>query len=352
MFIIFGGLPGVGKTTIAKALAKQLKAVYLRIDTVEQVLKRETQLDGPEGYMVCYALALENLKLGMTVVADSVNAIQVTRDAWQNVAKDASVTFFEIELVCSDSREHQQRIETRSADIVGHQLPKWQDVKEREYEQWSPHLVFDTAKKTSDEIVEKILEHIIAQEKPSLRHVALAVHKLDECEKFYNMLSMKTELKTEDYVYLSGHDDNISLHRIEDPFSSTQIGIKLLQHGIKIEHLRWKLYQVNPIGPRKKDIVKGEWLISLKEFDQAVHQAKMLNPKINICAQSIDKHAGRYFMIFPDGMSHIVEQGDNGFPQEKYLGNVFENFDEVLKQLMAEEQWLENNDIHGAAQKF
>ena len=132
----------------------------------------------------------------------------------------------------------------------------------------------------------------------------------------------------------------------------SQIGIKLLQHGIKIEHLRWKLYQVNPIGPRKKDIVKGEWLISLKEFDQAVHQAKMLNPKINICAQSIDKHAGRYFMIFPDGMSHIVEQGDNGFPQEKYLGNVFENFDEVLKQLMAEEQWLENNDIHGAAQKF
>ncbi len=38
----------------------------------------------------------------------------------------------------------------------------------------------------------------------SLRHVALAVNKLDECEEFYNMLGMKTELKTGDYVYLSG----------------------------------------------------------------------------------------------------------------------------------------------------
>jgi len=160
MLIIFGGLPGVGKTTIAKALAKQLKAVYLRVDTVEQVLKREAQLDGPEGYMVCWAQALENLKLGMTVIADSVNAIQITRDAWQNVAKDAAVTFLEMELVCSDSREHQQRIETRDADIVGHQLPKWQDVKGREYERWSPHLVFDTAKQTPDEIVEEILEHV------------------------------------------------------------------------------------------------------------------------------------------------------------------------------------------------
>ena len=149
MLIIFGGLPGVGKTTIAKALAKQLKAVYLRIDTVEQVLKREAQLNGPEGYIVCWAQALENLKLGMTVVADSVNAIQITREAWQNVAKEASVSFLEVELVCSDVTEHQRRVETRDADISGHQLPKWQDVQEREYVQWDHHLGFDTAKQTA-----------------------------------------------------------------------------------------------------------------------------------------------------------------------------------------------------------
>jgi predicted kinase len=35
MLIIFGGLPGTGKTTISKEVAKRLKAVYLRVDTIE-----------------------------------------------------------------------------------------------------------------------------------------------------------------------------------------------------------------------------------------------------------------------------------------------------------------------------
>ena len=36
---IFSGLPGAGKTTLAERLAKQVSAVYLRIDTVEQALR-------------------------------------------------------------------------------------------------------------------------------------------------------------------------------------------------------------------------------------------------------------------------------------------------------------------------
>jgi predicted kinase len=36
---IFSGLPGSGKTTLSKRLAKAKNAVYLRIDTVEQAMK-------------------------------------------------------------------------------------------------------------------------------------------------------------------------------------------------------------------------------------------------------------------------------------------------------------------------
>ena len=39
MLIIFSGLPGSGKSTIARALAQQLGAVYLRIDTIEQAIR-------------------------------------------------------------------------------------------------------------------------------------------------------------------------------------------------------------------------------------------------------------------------------------------------------------------------
>lgn len=35
VLVIFGGLPGVGKSTLARALAERLRAVYLRIDSIE-----------------------------------------------------------------------------------------------------------------------------------------------------------------------------------------------------------------------------------------------------------------------------------------------------------------------------
>jgi predicted kinase len=36
-------------------------------------------LEGPEGYVVGYQMAPDNLRLGLDVVADSVNPLQVTR---------------------------------------------------------------------------------------------------------------------------------------------------------------------------------------------------------------------------------------------------------------------------------
>lgn len=38
MLVVFGGLPGAGKTTISRALAQRVGATYLRIDLVEQAI--------------------------------------------------------------------------------------------------------------------------------------------------------------------------------------------------------------------------------------------------------------------------------------------------------------------------
>lgn len=54
MLIIFSGLTGSGKSTIAQALAKQLSAFYLRIDTIEQAILKAEEGDremGPAGYL-------------------------------------------------------------------------------------------------------------------------------------------------------------------------------------------------------------------------------------------------------------------------------------------------------------
>lgn len=86
MLYIFGGLPAAGKSTLSLRLSHHLRAVHVRIDTIEQAMRDAgAALHGPEGYSVAYALAGDNLRLGHTVVADSVNPLKITRDAWRDV---------------------------------------------------------------------------------------------------------------------------------------------------------------------------------------------------------------------------------------------------------------------------
>jgi len=158
--IVFAGLPGVGKTIISGALAREIAAVYLRIDSIEQTLRESAALVQPindAGYRVAYALAENNLRMGRTVVADCVNPILITRKAWRDVADRARARIFEIELQCSDVKEHRRRVESRSSDIQGLVLPTWNDVLTREYQPWDrKHLEIDTATNTPNEALARI----------------------------------------------------------------------------------------------------------------------------------------------------------------------------------------------------
>jgi predicted kinase len=159
MLIILAGLPGAGKTTIAKQLARQISAVYLRIDTIEQALRDSaTALEvNEEGYRIAYAVAEDNLRLGQTVIADSVNPVCLTRDAWIGVAHRVSARAVEVEVICSDPQLHRQRVETRVVDISGLKLPTWDQVVAREYDRWQrEHIVIDTAGRSAAESVEQL----------------------------------------------------------------------------------------------------------------------------------------------------------------------------------------------------
>lgn len=91
-------------------------------------------------------MAADNLRLGSSVVADSVNPLGVTRAAWRDVATSVGMPFVEIEVVCSNAAEHRARAESRATDIAGLRLPSWDEIANREYEPWSaPRLVIDTA---------------------------------------------------------------------------------------------------------------------------------------------------------------------------------------------------------------
>src|SRR5579871_5028916 len=144
---VFSGLPGTGKTVLSQRLAAKLKTAHVRIDTVEQVLRdvRGIAVEG-EGYRLSYRLAMDNLRLGVSVVADSCNPIELTRDEWESVARDARARCVNIEVICSDKQEHRRRVETRESTVPGLVLPTWDDVAIREYHDWTrERIVVDTA---------------------------------------------------------------------------------------------------------------------------------------------------------------------------------------------------------------
>lgn len=163
----FGGLPGTGKSTIARELARQLGGVHVRIDSIEQTLRDCGLADGSmddAGYRVACAVAGDNLSLGRIVIADSVNPLQVTRDAWVAVAKRMGAGVVEVEVVCSDVKEHRRRAETRRSDIPGLKLPTWQEIVSREYHTWKrEHIVVDTARQSVEQSVQILRKTLAAQ---------------------------------------------------------------------------------------------------------------------------------------------------------------------------------------------
>jgi predicted kinase len=156
---IFSGLPGTGKSTLCRLLAGHVGATYVRIDTLEQALRELCSIEVQgEGYRLAYRVAADNLRLGISVVAGSCNPIELTRREWERVAVDTGARYVNIEVVCSDLREHRRRVETRLCTVAGLRLPTWREVADREYDGWTvDRVVVDTFGRSERECMDEVL---------------------------------------------------------------------------------------------------------------------------------------------------------------------------------------------------
>ncbi len=150
LLVVTSGLPGVGKTAMARELARRCSLFHIELDHLEAALFRQgfsgEQL-GWVGYEMITALAADNLAIGHSVLLDSVGWTTAVRQRWAELAAEQHAEFRPIEVICSDRQVHRERLERRRRDLEGFPETSWDDVQDarERYEPWAAdRLMLDT----------------------------------------------------------------------------------------------------------------------------------------------------------------------------------------------------------------
>jgi predicted kinase len=134
--IIFTGLPGTGKSTLAERVARALRAPAFEGDWLMGGLKPAhaalARLDRSE-YLAAWFGLLRTLVTRQLMLDQSAVVVDLVGDKqfapWQETAENFAARLSLIECVCSDEAVHRARIEGRVRGIPGWHEVGWDHVE-------------------------------------------------------------------------------------------------------------------------------------------------------------------------------------------------------------------------------
>jgi predicted kinase len=138
--VIFSGLPGTGKSTLADRLARELRWPLLRIDdVVGEVPENPNVAFWDSKVAILLGLAQTQLELGLSVIVDSV-FMNMDRDHAQELARKYQARFLPVFVFVSDENVWKERVTTRSSELNHKDMATWEQIQHQRghFRKWEP----------------------------------------------------------------------------------------------------------------------------------------------------------------------------------------------------------------------
>jgi MoaA/NifB/PqqE/SkfB family radical SAM enzyme len=110
----------------------------------------------------------------------------------------------------------------------------------------------------------------------------------------------------------------------------------LTNNDIDLSRIRYKLYQVEPIGPRANATNTDVWRVSEDECRSIESRTKERYPDLSVTLQLYSGTSGRYYQIGPRGNAYGTYIDNTGSPQMIQLGNPIYDFNHALGMIASQ----------------
>jgi len=162
MLIIVCGLPGSGKSSLARALAKSLRAAYISSDITRKKMFKQPSYSEQEKVAVYAGMAAraeDAIRSGRDTIVDATFYLRNERERFAGIAKNASTPVFTI--VCRlDERNTERRLgRRRKGGPSDADYEVYLKLKERFEPVEGPHLEVDSSLPKA-EILKRVIGYL------------------------------------------------------------------------------------------------------------------------------------------------------------------------------------------------